>query len=52
MVVVAYRCLNEKVCRIRYRVRDMDKGNVEITDLNVAIRKCNRLDNRLSIEFG
>jgi len=52
MVEVAYRCFNEKVCRIRYGVRDMDKGNRKITDLNVAISKCNRLDNRLSIEFG
>src|SRR3989442_11153968 len=52
MVEIAYGCFNEKVCRIGYGVRDMDKGNGEITDMNGAIRKLHRLDNRLNIEFG
>src|SRR6266566_6173042 len=52
MVEIAWRCFKEKVCRIRYGVRDMDKGNVEITDLNFAISRCNRLGKRLSLEFG
>src|SRR5258708_3084556 len=47
MVEVAYRCFNEKVCRIWYGVCDMDKGNVEITDLHGARSKLNRLDNML-----
>src|SRR5579864_1982322 len=52
MVEVAYRCFNKKVRRIRNRVRDMDKGNGEITDLQGARSKWNRLDTRLSMEFG
>src|SRR6266480_1798523 len=52
MVEVACRCFNEKVCRIWNGVCDMDKGNVEITDLHGARNKWNRLDNRLSMEFG
>src|SRR6266567_1836014 len=52
MVEVAHRCFNEKVCCIWYGVRDMDKGNVEITDLQGARSKWNRLDKRLSMEFG
>src|SRR5258708_4896560 len=52
MIEIACWRFNEKVCRIWYGVRDMDKGNLKIADLNVAISKLNRLDNRLSIELG
>src|SRR5260370_21182013 len=52
MVEVADRCFNEQVGRIRDGVRDMDKRNGEITDMQVPIRKGNRLDDRLGMEFG
>src|SRR2546421_484606 len=52
MVEVAHRCFNEKVCCIWYGVRDMDIGNGEITNLQGARSKWNRLDKRLSMEFG
>src|SRR5437870_2559121 len=52
MVEVASRSFNEKVSRIWYGVCDMDKGDVEITDLHGARSKWNRLDNRMRMEFG
>src|SRR6266487_4407758 len=52
MVEVADRCSNEKVCRIRNGVRDMDKGNGEITDLHGARSKWHRLHTRPGMEFG
>src|SRR5438067_219091 len=52
MVEVASRSFNEKVSRIWYGVCDMDKGDVEITDLHGARSKWNRLHNRMRMEFG
>src|SRR2546423_8232240 len=52
MVEVAHRCFNEKVCCIWYGVGDMDIGNGKITNLQGARSKWNRLDKRLSMEFG
>jgi len=52
VVEVADRCFNEQVGGVRDGVRDMDKRNGEITDMQVPMRKGNRLDDRLGMEFG
>src|SRR5215472_13564730 len=52
VVEIADRCFYEQVGGIRDGVRDMDKRNGEITDMQVPIRKWNRLDDRLGIEFS
>src|SRR5258708_2696133 len=47
MVEVAYRCFNEKVCRIWYGVCDMDKGNVEKREIAVKYTVGRRYDLRV-----